>query len=378
VLASAGYPNPPTLDPVGYFKIIEDYVAANPTIDGVKTIGFLIPMYAGQDWAFFNQVALIQGSPNNGGVIVSDESQGIPPTARIYANDEYAYRYLKLLNEMDKKGLVDRESFTMTQDDFFAKVASGAVVGFSHQRWAFGGGLEPLIADGRYERTYAAVTPTFDGIEPWYKDVDVMNIQQGMGISVSAADPEMLLAFLEVMMTEKWQKILFWGIEGEDYLVNEDGLFYRTPEMRSQQEQADWKADNRLMVFRDQLPKKQGSWPDGNSFDAGGSIIEFQEGLSEYDKAFLDAYGYTNWGDFVNDLRPNPPYYPAWQIQLGDEGREADGQLNGLRSEYYPKLVLCAADEFDTVWEEFNSQVERIDIPAYIADIEAGIAVYYQ
>jgi putative aldouronate transport system substrate-binding protein len=377
VLEQAGYPDTRNLTPEDYFAIIRDYVAANPTIDGIPTIGFCIPMYPGQDWAFFNQVALIQGSPNNGGVIIEDKFDGSVPTARIYANDDYAYRYLKLLNEMNAEGLVDRESFTMTQDDFQAKVASGAVVGFSHQRWAFGAGVDSLVNAGKYERTYVATTPTYDGIDPWYRDVPVMNIQQGMGISVDCAEPEMVLAFLEIMMDEYWQKLLFWGVEGEDYLVDENGLFYRTDEMRTQQEQIDWRANNRLMAFRDQLPKHQGSWLDGNTFDAAGSPIEFYAGLSDYDKAFMDKYGYTNWGDFLNDTKPNPAYYPGWQIQLSDEGREADSLLNGLRSEYYPRLVLCTPAEFDGIWEEFLGQVEMLDIPTYIADIEAGVAAYF-
>jgi putative aldouronate transport system substrate-binding protein len=377
VLEFKGYPDTVNLTPETYFQWIEEYVAANPTIDGVPTIGFLIPMYTGQDWAFFNQVAMVQGSPNNGGVIVMDKFDGSVPNARIYVNDDYAYRYLKLLNEVNTKGLIDRESFTMTQDDFFAKVASGAVVGFSHQRWAFGNGQDPLVAAGRYERTYVPTTPTYDGIDPWYFNVPVMNIQQGMGISVDAEDPEMILAFLEIMMDEYWQKVLFWGIEGEDYLVNSEGLFYRTEEMRSAQEQIDWQADNRLMAFRDQLPKHEGTWADGNPDSAGRSMIEFYETLSDYDKNLMDQYGYKTWSEFLNDAPANPPYFPAWQIQLGDAGREADGQLNDLRAEYYPRLVICDPADFDSIWDEFNSKVDRVDVPAYIADIDAGLAAYY-
>jgi putative aldouronate transport system substrate-binding protein len=266
----------------------------------------------------------------------------------------------------------------MQKEEFDAQVASGAVVGFSHQRWAFGGGQDPLVAEGKYERTYVPTTPTYDGITPWYFNVPVMNIQQGMGISVNAADPEMLLAFLEVMMTEKWQKILFWGIEGEDYLVNADGLFYRTEQMRNDQDQIDWQADNRMMAFRDQLPKREGTWGDGNPDSAGRSMIEFYESLSEYDKSFMDHYGYKTWSEFLNDAPPNPVYFPAWQIQLvNDAAREADQMLNDERAAYYPRLVKCKPDEFDAIWEEFQGRVDRIDIAAYIADIEAGLAAYY-
>jgi hypothetical protein len=90
--------------------------------------------------------------------------------------------------------------------------------------------------------------------------------QQGMGISVDSRDPGEILAFLEIMMTEYWQKALFWGIEGEDYLVDGEGIFYRTAEMQAQQNDRNWQASNRLMAFRDLLPKHEGYWPDGNPF----------------------------------------------------------------------------------------------------------------
>jgi putative aldouronate transport system substrate-binding protein len=386
VLASLNYPSTSELSIEEYFKIIEDYVAANPTIDGVPTIGFLIPMWTGQEWAFFNHVALVQGSPNDGGVFVDNKFGPGVPTARLYLNDDYAYRYLKLLNEVDKKGLIDRSTFYMTQDEFFAKVASGAVVGFGHQRWAFGGGQDPLVAEGRYERTYVPTAPTFDGIQPWYMNYPVMNVQEGFGISVSCEDPEMIMAFLEVMMTERWQKILFWGLEGEDYLVNADGIFYLTQEMRDEQQQLDWRMNNQLRAFRDRMPKREGTWEDGNPDTAGRSTVEFYEALSDYDKDFMSQYGYTSWSEFLGTWPQNPDYFPAWQAgnvgALSQEATEADTTFTRIRIEYYPQLVLCDPADFDNIWAEYLAQFERPDVAEqveiYLKEMNAYIASFYQ
>ena len=78
-----------------------------------------------------------------------------------------------------------------------------------------------------------------------------MNINQGYGISVSCKNPDVVVSFLNTMMSEEWQKIFNWGIEGEDYLVDENGRYYRTPEMREQQKDLVWRSKNRLEALYD-------------------------------------------------------------------------------------------------------------------------------
>ncbi|WMC93323.1 extracellular solute-binding protein [Kineothrix sp. MB12-C1] len=368
VLEDAGYPDLSNMTIEKYFELIENYKNKYPAIDGVETVGFVIPCFPGRVWGITNPPALLAGSPNNGGVIV-DESN----VAKIYANSEYAYRWFKFLNEMYNKGLVDPESFTLTEDQYQAKLASGAVLGMHDQRWGFGNAVESLVASSRQERTWVPTMPTFDGNEPWYADRDVMNKQQGMGISTSCQQVEVVLGFLELMLSEKWQKILFWGIEGEDYLVDEDGLFYRTEEMRREQEDLVWMSNNRLMAFRDQLVKHQGTHSDGNPFDANGSVKEFTDTLVEYDKNFLEAYGKSTWKGFINQPPENPPYYPAWNIELSEEAEIANRQMEDLAMQYLPRAILESMENFDKVWDEYLTQLDRVNIQAYEDDINKGI-----
>lgn len=368
VLEDAGYPDLDNITIERYFELIENYAAKYPEINGVPTVGFAIGCATGREWALTNPPALLAGSPNNGGVIVDDND-----VANIYANSDYAYRWFKCLNEADKKGLVDRESFTTTNDQYYAKIASGAVLGMHDQRWAFGQGQDALVAAKMYERTYVAVMPTFDGATPWYADRPVMNVQQGFGVSSTCKEPEVALAFLEIMMSEEWQKILFWGIEGEDYLVGDDGLFYRTDEMRREQEDLIWRASNTLRAFRDQLPKRQGTYPDGNPHDAAGSKIEFYETLVDYDKQFLEAYNKQTWLEFINQAPDNPLYYPCWNIELTDDANVADKQMQQLSMQYLPKAIMASTDEFDDVWADYCSQFDKVDVKTYLDCINTGI-----
>lgn len=283
------------------------------------------------------------------------------------------YRWFRFLNEMNSKELIDTESFTQTDDQYKAKLASGNVLLMHDQYWAFSTSYDLLHAAGKDERTWIALMPTFDGLKPWCADRDVMNTQQGYGVSVSCKQVDAVLAFLETMMTEKWQKILFWGIEGEDYSIGSDGLFVRSGQQRAEQDDPAWRESNRLMAFRHQLPKRQGTWPAGNAFDPGGSKVEFFESLSDYDKNFLNNYGKQTWKEFVNQPPDNPLYYPCWNIQKDAVADEVSVQMQSMSMEYLPKAIMTSTADFDTVWNEYMTALHKLDIKSYLDCINAGI-----
>ncbi|WP_184745583.1 extracellular solute-binding protein [Spirochaeta isovalerica] len=368
VLAFHNYPSLENMTLERYFDMIESYMKANPTIDGAKTIGFSFPMQ-GRVWGLTNPPLFLAGYPNDGGVMVDDGQ------AKIYANSKYAYDYFKFLNMAHDRGLVDPESFTQTLDQYLAKVASGRVLGVHDQRWSFGTANDALVANGQYERTYAATMPTFPGKKPYYADRDVLNINQGFGIASNAENPELLLDFLEIMLTPEWQTILSWGIEGEDYLVDENGLFYKTQEMRDNFNNLTWKQDNRLEALLDIMVKRQGELPGGNAFAAGDQPGEFFDSLKQYDKDFLAAYGLQTWRQFVNDPPPNPAHYPAWQISPpdGSAAQVANQQLEDAAQRYLSEAVLTDPARFDSVWDEYMAAIDSIDVAAFEAVITEGV-----
>ena len=372
VLVDAGYPdvtNGLSLDE--YFELIENYAAKYPTIDGVPTIGFTLDFSEGRQWSVTNNALQLQGYPNWGGAYPDFETN----IARHYITDNYSYRWAKKLNEINQMGLLDPECFTATTDQFQARLATGAVLGFPHQRWAFGQGQDVLRSEERYERTYVPLMPTFDGIAPNYSSAQLMNIHQGFGISVDCQRPELMLDFLEIMMTEYWQKLLLWGVEGEDYLVDADGIFYRTPEMRDQQDDAVWQAANQPRALRDQMPKRAGIWDDGNAYDPAFQRSEFLNNMVDYDKAFVKAYGYETWGEFFNTPTEIVSYYPIWQLHsmLSTDAALANTQLDELQYPAYQRLIMAKPEEFDAEWESFLNQVALIDTQLYLDEINAII-----
>lgn len=369
LLEDAGYPSLDNMTLERYFELIENYKNKYPTIDGQPTIGFEILCCTGREWGLTNPPEYLSGHPNDGGVIVED---GV---ASIFANKDIAKKYYQFLNQMNAKGLVDRESFTQTLDQYLAKLATGRVLGMYDQRWGFGDANDSLVAAGKDNRTWVSTMPVYDGCEPYYADREVMNINQGFGVSVSCKDPDTVVSFLNTIMSEEWQKILAWGIEGEDYLVDENGRYYRTPEMREQQKDLVWLSSNRLEAFVDMAPKHQGTYSDGNAYNADTQPEEFFDTLCEYDQKFLTNYGKKTWREFLNQPPENPVYYPAWNITIpdGSDAQIANQQLTDTSMQYLPEMILADPSEFESIWQEYCDAIDKIDIKAYEDVINAGI-----
>ncbi|WP_425955618.1 ABC transporter substrate-binding protein [Xylanimonas sp. McL0601] len=368
VLADAGYPDLSNMTIDKYFQLISDYKAKHPTTDGAPTVGFEAPAPVGAEWILTNPPALLAGSPNNGGVIVDKDNH-----ASIYANKDVAKNWYQALNTEYNKGLVDPETFTLTNDQFSAKLASGTVLGMQDQGWQFGNATSSLQSAGKDQYTYVPLMPVYPGATPYYADRAVMNINQGFGVSSTSKQKEKALKFLDIMLSEPWQKVLSWGIEGQDYQVGADGKFTRTDQQRTQSKDLTWQSKNKLMALMDQLPKHNGQFSDGNAFSPDDQPTEFYATLSAYDKAFMQKYGTKTWMDFVNKAPENPKYYPAWNITLDDAATQANQQMTDAAVQNLPKIIAGKTSDFDKNWKAYTDIFGQIDVKSYEDVINKGI-----
>ncbi|WP_094546283.1 extracellular solute-binding protein [Petroclostridium xylanilyticum] len=367
VLEDAGYPSVDKINTLDeYFELIENYVKKNPTIDGKPTIGFEILSYDWRNFCLTNPPQHLIGKPNEGGVVVNYETN----IAEIFADKDYAKAYYKKLNEINAKGLLDRETFTQNYDQYLAKIASGRVVGMFDQGWNFGSARDSLIEQGLINRTYVPLPVMLDESyagHDWYADRPAINVNSGFGITVNAKDPIRIIKMFDTLITERWQKILQWGIEGEDYLVDKNGRFYRTPEQRTNANDQVWQLANKAMGIFDKGPKMEGVYSDGNACGPGDQPEEYFAGLSDYDKGFLNAYGFKTLTEFLRKPPENPIAYPAWQINIidGSEAKIASTKLNDLSMKYLPRAILAPMDQFDAIWNEYVSEIRKLNIKAY-------------
>jgi putative aldouronate transport system substrate-binding protein len=362
VLAEFGYPKVKTLDQ--YFDLIVKYKKKYPTIDGKPTIGFTVLSEGWRDFCLKNPPQHLIGHPNDGGVVVDQKTF----KAEVFADKDYAKRYYKKLNAMNALGIIDKESFVMTYDQYIAKLSSGRVLGMFDQRWNYGNADYSLRTRGLVERTYAPCPVTYEaGTRDWYLDRSVLNLNSGFGITTKCKDPVRVLKFLDALMTEEWQKILGWGIAGEDYKVGAKGLFYRTPEQRVHGDDPMWKLANRADSLWNYAPKMEGTFKDGNSTGPGTQPGEFFETLKPYEQQFLSKYNYKTWADFFSPAPPNPIYYPAWQINLieGSPAKVAETKMSELSRKYLPQTILAKPNQFDRVWNEYVRELRKTNIKAY-------------
>ncbi|MCX7711801.1 MAG: ABC transporter substrate-binding protein [Clostridia bacterium] len=364
VLKEFGYPKVKTLDE--YFDLIKKYKEKYPTIDGQPTIGFEILSHEWRDFCLKNAPQHLIGHPNDGNVVV-DPKTG---KAEIFADKDYAKRYYQKLNEMNAQGLIDRETFVLTYDQYIQKLSTGRVLGMFDQRWNFGLAQESLHTQKKFERMYVACPVVFDSsIQEWYMDRPLPNLMNGWGISTKCKDPVRVLKVLDALVTEEWQILLQWGEKDIDYTVDDKGRFHKSKEQKAQYLDNAWRLANMAFDLWDISPKIEVTdvLSDGNAANPGNQPEDFYNNLEPYDKEFLGAYGYKTWADFFAPAPENPVFYPAWQILLpdGSPAKVQDKKLDDLALKYLPKVILAKPADFEKAWNEYVGEIRKSDVKSY-------------
>ncbi len=359
VLAWADYPQIKTLNE--YFDLIEDFIAANPTDEnGAAYEGFAILC---EDWRHFcliNPVQHLMGRPNDGEVLINVTSGNFE--TETFIDKPYAKAYYEKLNEAYNNGLINPDTFVMTYDQYIAKLSAGTVLGMFDQTWDFGTATAALETAGMYENTYIALPLVYDEdygfgvISEQYLNGAVPNKDRGFGISVKCEYPERMIQLFEGLLSDKWQKLLQWGVEGEDYYV-EDGRMLMTLEQYNNRQDAAWKMQNAAVTIWESAPKKQGTQDDGNAWAHSDQGENYFNLMSDYDKAFLSAYGYKKPADFFNAPCELAPYGEAWQIDKSPIQDDYDKFLL-IQDQWLPKVIMSADQaELDANWDAFVAEI---------------------
>lgn len=369
VLEWAGYPKITTMDQ--FFDVIEKYQAEFPEIDGAKTIGFTILIDGWRNFGLVNPPQFLAGYQNNGNCIVDAETE----IASDPSTTDIAKRYYQKLNEINKKGLLDVEFTAMNYDQYIQKLSTGNVLACMDQKWSMNSANTALVGQGKYDRTYVSIPLVYeDSIKEHYRDQTIVNLNNGFMVTTTDdAKVDRIMQFLDDICTEKWTKLLSWGIEGDAYEVGEDGIFYRTPEQRTEQEDSSWNLKHKLNAFLNYCPKIEGTFSDGNAYGPGNDANEFYASLSEYDKSFLDGYGFKTWADFFNEPGPNPIWYPTWNITIPDDSPAsvAMTKAGDVKVSVLPQVIM--ADDFEAAWADFVSQYNEANYDVAIDFINEQI-----
>ncbi len=363
VLEWAGYPQIKTLNE--YFDLIDKFIEANPEDEnGTPYKGFDILC---EDWRHFcliNPVQHLMGRPNDGEVLVDPTTDEFH--TETFIDKPYAKAYYQKLNEQFNKGIISKDTFVMNYDQYIAELSSGTVLGMFDQTWDFQNATNALKDAGMYKNTYVALPLVYDPeyvdgkeIEEHYVNGSVPNIRRGFGISVNCEDPERIVNMWEEMMSDEWQLLFNWGVEGEDYSI-EDGRLVMSEEQVANTYDANWKLHNKALAFTESSPKKQGYIMDGdlagNCWEPGNQPEIVFGQMNEYDKKFLEAYGYQKFGDFVNPPIELAPYGEAWQIDYSPVDVDHQDFLD-IQDKDLPEIIMCDPADFDAQWDAFVEEI---------------------
>lgn len=374
VLKWAGYPEIRTMDE--YFDLIESYNEANPTMeDGTENIPYTILC---DDWRYFcleNAPEFLDGYPNDGSVIVDPDTQKIID----YNTTDTAVAYFKKLNDEYKKGIVDPESFTQTYDEYIAKLSSGRVLGMIDQWWDFAYNAYDAIKSAGLDAqgcSYVPLPITIDRsvTNQWHNSGGVVNVSSGLGVTVDCDDPDAAFKFINDLLGQEIHDLRFWGVEGTDYEVDENGEFYKTQDMRNEASDTAYKASH--LCSYSYFPQWQGTSRDNiNAMKPDGQPKEFYEGLSQDVKDCFDAYGVQTYVEMLGTSPAPGPWYPMYTFSsamtTATEGGTAWTKMGEIKHQYLPKVVM--AYNFDSAWDEYMEAYEGCNPEAFLSEMQTEL-----
>jgi putative aldouronate transport system substrate-binding protein len=372
VLEWAGYPEINTLDE--YYDVLTRYAEANPTMaDGTKVIPYTMLC---DDWRYFcieNAPQFLDGYPNDGSVIVDKENLKIVD----YNTTPTAKRYFTKLNEEYKKGTIDIEFATQTYDEYIAKLSTGAVLGMCDQWWDFYGTVNDTFKQQGLDLlgcNYVPLGLTIDeGMDNrWHTYGDTLNVSGGIAVTTSCKDPDAAFKFMNDILDQEIHDLRFWGIKDVDYLVDEDGMFYKTPEMRMQWADKSYQASHRCLYAY--MPQWRGTSRDGkNAMMPEEQTSEFFSDLAEPLRKCFEAYGANNYPDMIGSVvEENAPWFPMYSysnaMTTATPGGVAWTKMGEVKHEWLPRIVM--ADDFEAAWEQYMAAYNAVNPQDFLSEMQ--------
>ena len=166
----------------------------------------------------------------------------------------------------------------------------------------------------------------------WHTYDDTLNNSSGVAVTTSCKDPDAAFKFLNDLLDQEIHDLRFWGIEGVDYLVDENGLYYRTEEMRTKAADKSYQASH--FCNYSYMPQYLGTSRDGIN------AMQPAEQTSE----------------FSNAMTTGTPGGVAW-TKMGE-----------VKHEWLPRVVM--ASDFEKEWGDYMSAYSAVNPGAFLAEMQ--------
>lgn len=364
VLKELGYPEIKTFD--DYEAAIRAYKEKYPQIDGQDTIGLSL---MGSDWRWLitvgNVASATAGIPDDGEWAIDDATE----TATYKYLVPEVKTYMKWLNHLNAEGLLDPESFTHKEDAYFAKIASGRVLGIACPEWGYQQPKASLLGEGKADRTYAPlpVTAAADIKAAVTKDYGYSG-GHGIGITSTSKNADKAFAFLDWMASDEAQVLVNWGIEGVNYTVDAEGKrVVSAEELAAKTSDKDYNKKTGVGKYIYPFPQQGDGVMDatGNYYTMNNESLIIDM-MNAAEKETLAAYGKTLWTEFFPSREELgiSKHGQAWQYNIPSD---SDLAIFNQKSQDYiqqaiTQAILGSPDAFDASWDTMLKKLDEMGV----------------
>lgn len=305
VVKELGYPEIKTLN--DFEKVLREYYKKHPTTDdGQPTIPLTLSADGWRRMITVTDPAVMStGGPGDGEYFINPDTY----EAFLHYKRPEEKEYFRWLNKMYNEGLLDKDSFVQKDDQYKSKIASGRVLSLLDPSWGFSDAENALKSAGKDDMTYGFYPVTLDES---FQRKDFQNIGfdgYGIGITVDCEDPVRAIKFLDWMSSEEGQVLRNWGVEGEQYNV-EDGV--RTipadvQERKNKDNNTFTKETGVGLYYIFGAHYGDGVKDSTDNYYTTNYPEQIQQSYSDEEKEALKGYGITTW----KDLFPSEEEFPV-------------------------------------------------------------------
>ncbi|MEK4111491.1 putative aldouronate transport system substrate-binding protein [Paenibacillus sp. DS2363] len=305
VVKELGYPEIKTLN--DFEKVLREYYEKHPTTDdGQPTIPLTLSADGWRRMITVTDPAVMStGGPGDGEYFINPDTY----EAVLHYKRPEEKEYFRWLNKMYNEGLLDKDSFVQKDDQYKSKIASGRVLSLLDPSWGFSDAENALKSAGKDDMAYGFYPVTLDDS---FQRKDFQNIGfdgYGIGITVDCEDPVRAIKFLDWMSSEEGQVLRNWGVEGEQYNV-EDGV--RTiqadvQERKNKDNNTFTKETGVGLYYIFGAHYGDGVKDSTDNYYTTNYPEQIQQSYSDEEKEALKGYGITTW----KDLFPSEEEFPV-------------------------------------------------------------------
>lgn len=261
---------------------------------------------------------------------------------------------LKFLNKLYKEGLMDLEGPVQNEDAFTEKLSSARVFSYLGHYSKVYEANDALVESGQMYMPQSVTAP--DVTQRWEHNTAYLG-WQCMMVNKDNPDPSRYFRALEYIFSDEGLKLNGWGIEGEDYILNDEGKMTLTSEQKSAWEMENYWLEKGL-DFWSSVVSTPYHLSDGQSSEVFDSaIFQSEDGINDVMKAVGDS-PYNYFRDFVGHYWADPTTLNVLLPQDSEESLTV-AKIRTPFNDLISKAIVADSDaEIEQLYEDTMAELE--------------------